>query len=488
MAGPSGTGRWDLDGHRLGLRRPSIAPLSPWQGEREKDGRGERDSPFETQRTVPILLDKPDPCATVGGAISMTDLAAPDKVWRNRIVGHADVPPTELVPNPRNWRAHPLEQRRALAGALAEVGWVAEVLVNRTTRNVVDGHLRIELALARDEPTVPVTYVELSDEEERLVLASLDPLAAMATAERDQLAALLAGLEPGDQALRALLEDLAREYEVDVVRTGLVDADDAPEVPDEPHVQGGDLYVLGRHRLLCGDATRAADVRRLLGEDGHADLIWTDPPYGVAYQTKLSIEEAVARRRRTDGLEIRNDEPDDIPALLSAAFGLAPLRPGGSFYVASPSSGDALPAFYAALAAAAMPVREQLIWVKDVFVMGRHDYHYRHEPILYGWKEGAGHLFTGGRSQDTVWEIPRPRRSEEHPVMKPVELVARALQNSCRPGDLVYEPFAGSGTTVIAAEQTGRRCVAIEIDPRYAQVSIERWQSFTGQTAVKVDS
>jgi DNA modification methylase len=201
----------------------------------------------------------------------------------------------------------------------------------------------------------------------------------------------------------------------------------------------------------------------------------------------LSTEEAVARHRRTDGLEITNDEPDDIPGLLAAAFANAPLKPGGAYYVASPSSGDVLPAFYATLAAAGMPVRQQLIWVKDVFVMGRHDYHYRHEPILYGWKEGAGHLFTGGRGQDTVWEIPRPRRSEEHPVMKPVELVARALRNSCRTRDVVYEPFAGSGTTIIAAEQTGRRCVAIEIDPRYAQVAVERWEAFTGMTAVKVD-
>jgi DNA modification methylase len=135
-----------------------------------------------------------------------------------------------------------------------------------------------------------------------------------------------------------------------------------------------------------------------------------------------------------------------------------------------------------------MAVRQQLLWIKDVFVMGRHDYHYRHEPILYGWKEGGAHFFGGGRAQDTVWEIPRPRRSETHPTMKPVELVARALTNSSRPGDLVYEPFAGSGTTIIAAEQTRRRCVALEIDPRYAQVAVERWQAFTGAEAEKVDA
>src|SRR6266852_3288391 len=176
---------------------------------------------------------------------------APGAAWRSRIVGHADVAPADLVPNPRNWRTHPGDQQRALAGALGEVGWVAEVLVNRTTGHVVDGHLRIELALARHEPTVPVSYVELSEDEERLVLVSLDPLAAMASAEQEQLAALLAGLEPADEALRALLDDLAREYGLDALRAGLVDPDDMPDLPAEPYVSRGDLYALGDHRLLC---------------------------------------------------------------------------------------------------------------------------------------------------------------------------------------------------------------------------------------------
>ena len=407
--------------------------------------------------------------------------------WQNRIVGHAEVAPADLVPNPRNWRTHPPDQQRALAGALGEVGWVAEVLVNRTTGNVVDGHLRIELALARHEPTVPVTYVELTEAEESLVLATLDPIGAMADAEATALASLLSGLEPADEALRALLDDLTREQGIELARAGLVDPDDAPDVPDEPTVRRGDLYALGDHRLLCGDAPDGADVRRAFGDATEAHLIWTDPPYSVAYQTKLSTEEAVARHRRTDGLEVANDRPEDLPALLAAAFGHSPLRAGGAFYVASPSSGDVLPVFYAALAGAGMAVRQQLLWIKDVFVMGRHDYHYRHEPILYGWKEGAAHFFGGGRAQDTVWEIPRPRRSETHPTMKPVELVSRALTNSSRPGNVVYEPFAGSGSTIIATEQTGRRCVALEIDPRYCDVILARWEAFTGDHAEKLD-
>jgi hypothetical protein len=156
--------------------------------------------------------------------------------WQNRIVDHAEVPPADLVPNPRNWRTHPAEQQRALGGALTEVGWVAEVLVNRTTGNVVDGHLRIDLALARDEPTVPVTCVELTEAEEALVLATLDPIGAMAQAEATALAALLSGLEPADDALRALLDDLTREQGIDLARAGLVDPDDVPDIPDEPSV------------------------------------------------------------------------------------------------------------------------------------------------------------------------------------------------------------------------------------------------------------
>jgi ParB-like chromosome segregation protein Spo0J len=193
--------------------------------------------------------------------------------WHNRIVAHADVPPADLVPNPRNWRTHPPEQRRALAGALTEVGWVGEVLVNRTTGRVVDGHLRIELALDRHEPAVPVTYVELTEDEERIVLASLDPIAAMAEAEATALETLLADLEPADEDLRAFLDELSRQQGFENVRAGLVDADEVPDLPAEPTVRLGELYALGDHRMLCGDATDPEHVRLAFGEEAVADLI-----------------------------------------------------------------------------------------------------------------------------------------------------------------------------------------------------------------------
>ena len=219
--------------------------------------------------------------------------------WRSRITGHADVPPATLIPNPRNWRTHPADQQRALGGALSEIGWVAEVLVNKTTGNVVDGHLRIELALAREEPSVPVSYVELTEAEERLVLATLDPLAAMAEAEATSLASLLAGLEPADNALRALLDDLAKENGLDTLRAGLADPDDVPDLPEaaDVHVKRGEFYVLGDHRLLCGDSTRAEDVGRVV-EGQEAAIVWTDPRSIQSASRSASLNSSRRQRSR----------------------------------------------------------------------------------------------------------------------------------------------------------------------------------------------
>jgi hypothetical protein len=323
----------------------------------------------------------------------------PNAAWRNRIVGHADVAPAELVPNPRNWRAHPDDQQRAVSGALSEVGWVAEVLVNRTTGHLVDGHLRVELALARREPTVPVTYVELGEDEERLVLASLDPLAAMATAENEQLAALLAGLEPADDALRALFDDLAREYGFDAARAGLLDADVVPELPTEPYISRGDLYELGNHRLLCGDSTDPSDVARLTGGDV-ADCLWTDPPYGVAYEGKTQRH-----------LRIRNDDPETSDDVIGGAFRLAPLTPSSPFYVSAPA-GPRSAAFRAAIASVGWRLHQELVWVKGTIVLGHSDYQYGHEPILYGYTPGSGRP---GRGRHPGQPLVRRQRRELGP-------------------------------------------------------------------------
>ncbi len=421
--------------------------------------------------------------------------AVPVGAWRNRIVGHADVPPAELVPNPRNWRTHPQEQQRALAGALGEVGWVAEVLVNRTTGNVVDGHLRIELAVARHESTVPVTYVELSEDEERLVLASLDPLAAMATAEQEQLAALLAGLAPADDALRALLDDLARENGLDDLRRGLVDPDDVPEVPAEPYVQPGDLWILGEHRVLAGDATNPDDVARLL-DGAEPTLLATDPPYGVSldptwrdgvYNELGPAEQPYMRTKGHRNTTVSGDTRVDW----SEAFALVPSLRVGYVWHAGVHAAEVAHG----LEQIGFEIAAQVIWDKGLFAMGRSWYHWGHEPCWVIRRPGVAHLFHGSRDQSTIWRAPSPKmimagseeQKQDHPAQKPVVLFETPIRNHLRAGAAVYDPFIGSGTCLVAAETLGRRCYGMEIDPRYVQLTIERWQGLTGQTAARVE-
>jgi site-specific DNA-methyltransferase (adenine-specific) len=319
---------------------------------------------------------------------------------------------------------------------------------------------------------------------------ALDDASAVAFMLADNRTADLGGYD--DSVLAAILAEqetaanlAATGYDADDVAAILAaaqiadtrDADAAPPLPEpaDLYVEPGDLWALGHHRLLCGDATDPAAVARLMGSDT-VDLLWTDAPYGCAYTGKTAA-----------ALKIANDDLgiEGTRKLVAAALALVPLRPGGAFYLASPAGPGHL-AFLLALADADLTVHQTLVWLKNTLVLGHSDYHYRHEPILYGWKPGAAHTFRGDRRQDSVWEIARPARSENHPTIKPVELVELAIRNSCAPGDTVADPFVGSGTTIIAAERTDRRCLAMEIDPRYAQVAIERWQSFTGARATRV--
>jgi DNA modification methylase len=399
--------------------------------------------------------------------------------WRNRIVATGAEAPDQLVANPHNWRRHPGPQRDALRGSLTEVGWVAQVMVNRRTGFVVDGHARIEEALSRGEPTVPVLYVDLSPDEETLVVATLDPIGAMAERDDVRLRALLADIAVDDAGLRALLGDLAGNQP----RAGLTDPDDVPPLA-ETTIKAGDLFALGEHRLLCGDATKPSDLSRLM--DGErADCIWTDPPYGVDYVGKTAA-----------ALRIVNDQ---VPAddLVRDAFSVARahVADGAPFYCAGPAGPRSL-GYQLAILASGFRLHEELVWVKDVFVLGHSDYHYQHEPIFYGYAPGAGRpgrgrhpgsRWYGDNSQSSILAFDRPKRSEEHPTMKPVELVAHCLANSTPAGGSVLDGFVGSGSTLIAAEQLDRRCYAVEIDPRYVAVAVARWEQFTGRTAEQID-
>jgi site-specific DNA-methyltransferase (adenine-specific) len=267
---------------------------------------------------------------------------------------------------------------------------------------------------------------------------------------------------------------------------GLTDADDVPEVPEEPVSKTGDIWILGKHRVMCGDSTVITDVERLMA-GAKADLLLTDPPYNVALGMDETPEDAKKRNRRTDGLTIQNDKmsDDDFRQFLQDVYSAADavMKPGAVFYIwyAEP---DANCAFRLAAKDVGWRIRQCLVWNKNSLVMGRQDFHWKHEPCLYGWKEGAAHYWGSDRSQTTVLDFNKPSRNGEHPSMKPVELFQYQLENSTKRGGVVLDLFGGSGTTAIACEKTGRQARLMELDPRYCDVIVKRWEDFTGKKAI----
>lgn len=254
--------------------------------------------------------------------------------------------------------------------------------------------------------------------------------------------------------------------------------DEAPEVDEEnePSCKTGDIWNLGKHRLMCGDSTNVSDVEKLMNGD-KADLLLTDPPYNVAYEGGTK-----------EKLKIENDDMSDeeFQEFLISAFENSNIvmKDGASFYIwHSDSEGFN---FRSACKNTGWKIRQCLIWVKNSIVLGRQDYQWKHEPCLYGWKDGAAHYFVDDRTQSTVWEFNKPLRNMEHPTMKPVDLIARAINNSSRSDNIVLDIFGGSGTTLIACEQLNRKCYMMELDPKYCDVIIKRWENLTGEKAVKI--
>jgi len=375
----------------------------------------------------------------------------------------------DLIDNPRNWRKHPDAQRNALGGLLESVGWADAVLARETDAGLmlIDGHLRKELAA---DSKVPVLVLDVTEAEADLILATHDPLTSMAETDQALLDELVQGLDIDNDETQKMLDELASDPVIDA------EEDELPEVPDEPTTKTGDLFELGDHRLLCGDATSADDVARLM-DGSEADIWLCDPPYNVDYTGKTK-----------DALKIENDGMEDLRfrSFLVTAFDLAlsNTKAGGAFYIWHADLEGYN--FRGAIFDCGETVRQCLIWVKQTMVMGRQDYQSKHEPCLYGWKSGAAHSWHTDRKQTTVLEFDRPSRSVEHPTMKPVELFAYLLSNSSAKKDIVYDPFLGSGTTLIAAEQLGRKCYGMEISPAYCDVIIQRWENLTGKKAKKV--
>lgn len=272
-------------------------------------------------------------------------------------------------------------------------------------------------------------------------------------------------------------------------RTEGKDDDYDPDQKVEERVKRGEIWALGPHRLMCGDATQTTDVEQLMG-GARADLWLTDPPYNVALGYEDSASEARQRHRRTDQKIILNDKmPDEqFREFLCRSYKTARdvMKEGAAYYIFHADNQSYN--FRGALRdVGGMQLRETLIWVKDALTLGRQDYQWKHEPVLYGWKEGASHQWFSDRTQTTCLEFQRPRRSEEHPTMKPIPLFVYLIQNSTKEGDIVLDSFGGSGTTIIACEQTGRIGYAMELDEHYASVIIDRWETFTGKKATRIE-
>ena len=384
---------------------------------------------------------------------------------------------SDIKPYPGNPRLNDAAVE-LVAASIRTYGFRQPIVVDESDV-IICGHTRYKAATKLGLETVPVHVArDLTPEQVRAYRIADNKAAERAEWDYDLLPIELTALQDAgcDLGMLGFDEDeLARILDTGV-EDGLTDPDEVPEPGNEAINRPGDLWLLGHHRLLCGDATDPDAIDRVM--DGEqADLLLTDPPYGVSYVGKTA-----------DALTIANDAmaPDEYRRFLADAFAAAALhlRPGGSFYLWHADTAG-LPTRLAC-AEAGLVVRQCLVWVKSVLVLGRQDYQWRHEPCLYGWAEGATHTWLSDRTQTTVLQFDKPARSADHPTMKPVALFVYLIQNSSRADEHVLDPFAGSGTTLIAAEQTGRVAHLVELDPRYCDVICQRWERFTGRHAERV--
>jgi DNA modification methylase len=403
---------------------------------------------------------------------------------RDRVIELRRVRAKYLVPNPKNWRRHPKAQANALRALLGEVG-IADALLVRELQDgrllLIDGHLRAE---TMPDEEVPVLVLDLDEAEADKLLLTLDPLAGMASADGERLDALLDSVRTDDPAIQALLDDLRAQEELLLENLNdLIDpephVDKAEELRRKWGTEAGQLWQAGRHRLVCGDS-RDPDVILRLSEGGQKfRLLVGDSPYGVDYAGKNALLNRTDRGNRIQK-PIANDElgPQAVAALFRDALkqALAFAAKGAACYATVPS-GILLPHFIAAFDDSGFSFKHLLVWVKQQFVIGMADYQPRHEPVLYGWLENGAHYFIRDRSQSSVFEVDKPHASVFHPTTKPVALVARMIANSSRPGEIVYDPFCGSGSTIVAAAQLKRIGYGCELDAGYLAVELERLAS-----------
>jgi site-specific DNA-methyltransferase (adenine-specific) len=387
----------------------------------------------------------------------------------------------DLVPYANNAKKHPKEQIDQIAESISEFGNCDPIAVWHNEdgeAEIVEGHGRVMALKQLGIETAPVICLDHLTDEQRRAYTHVHNQTTLSSGFDEQ--ALIEDMDNLDMDWEALgFSEFMPDFEHD-------DIEDEG-MPEEVvcRCKRGDVWMLGAHRVKCGSSTDPDDMADLL-RGGVADLIVTDPPYNVALGQHDRPSEAKQLHRRTDGLVIANDSWDndeDFIEFLRSAFelGMDALKPGGAFYIWHADTQRMN--FLKACERAGMTIRECLVWVKNVFTLGRQDYQWRHEPCLYGWKDGASHQWYSDRKQSTVLEFDKPSSNSEHPTMKPIPLIAYQIENSSKKGDLVLDMFGGSGSTLIACEKLGRKCVTMELDPHYCDVIISRWEEMTGQRA-----
>lgn len=381
----------------------------------------------------------------------------------------------DLIPYVNNSRTHSDEQVTQVAASIKEFGFTNPILIDENN-GIIAGHGRLMAAKKLKLEQVPtITLKGLTDAQRKAYVIADNKLALNAGWDLELLKIEIDELKDLDFDIDLLgfnadeLADLIPEIET------LADGkeDEVPEPPVDPVTKRGDIWLLGNHRLMCGDSTMIDDVEKLCNNQ-LVDMWLTDPPYNVAYEGKTK-----------EALTIKNDSmgDDDFRQFLRDCYVAADavMKPGAAFYIWHADSEGYN--FRGAAKDANWKVRQCLIWKKSTLVMGRQDYHWKHEPCLYGWKEGARHLWASDRKQTTILEFDKPSRNGEHPTMKPVDLFSYCLLNNTKGGDIVLDSFGGSGTTIIACERDGRVGYLMELDPKYCDVIIKRWQDYTGKEA-----
>jgi site-specific DNA-methyltransferase (adenine-specific) len=383
-----------------------------------------------------------------------------------------------LIPYAKNSRTHSEEQVAQLAGSIKEFGFNNPVLIGQDDV-IIAGHGRVMAARKVGLMEVPcIRLKHLTETQRKAYIIADNRLALNAGWDNELLTIELNDLLADNFALDILgfdTDELKNLLDPVKPTEGLTDEDEVPEVPEEPKTKPGDIYRLGKHRLMCGDSTSIDDLEKLC--DGQLVDMWlTDPPYNVAYKGGT-------------GLTIQNDNMGDEQfrqflrdACVSADI---VMKPGAVFYIwyADVETYN----FTGAVKDAGWKMSQILIWKKSSLIMGRKDYHFKHEPCLYGWKEGAAHLWASDRKQTTILEFDKPSKNGEHPTMKPVGLFEYQMLNNTKGGDIVLDSFGGSGTTLIAAEKNGRIARIMELDPKYCDVIVKRWEDFTGLKAELVN-